>query len=463
LPRVALFTNNYLPRVSGVALAVDFLTRALREAGHETLVVAPDYGVESGPESSPVRRVRSIPLRRVGAAIPLPRLDSPRKAVARFRPDVLHAHHPFLLGEAAVAAADALDVPLVHTFHTLYESFLEPLKLDRRFVLRGLRAFVRRYLERCDLVVAPTEPVRRMLVDELAISAPTATAPTGLDRERFAGADPHRRAAIRAELGLAGRAPLLAWAGRVTAEKDPWLALATLAALVARGHDAGLVFLGDGPRAGGLAAAAKRLGLDGRVAFTGFVEQERLPSLLAVADVFLFTSFNDTQGMVGYEAWAAGVPIVAVPSMAGRALVEPERNGLLVAADAVEFATAVETLLERPELGWEPFPWNRFGAAALARRWSAIYADAQLLGRRRPARAAERPRSVLAPRWAFVESSPAAERAPSSAFTKRERGRPLGRPRNAPLPDRPALVAGPWKAADEPDVARWGARSPDGP
>ncbi|HLF56439.1 MAG TPA: glycosyltransferase [Thermoanaerobaculia bacterium] len=381
-PRVALFTNNYLPRVSGVAVAVDFLERALRAAGHETLVVAPDYGGEPELPGARVRRVRSIQLRRWGAAIPLPLLDAPLREVALFAPDVLHAHHPFLNGEAAVCAADALGLPLVYTFHTLYESFLHYVRLDFGPVARGVRAFVRRFVERCDLVVAPTEPVRRHLVSEWGVSVPTATAPTGLDPERFSARALVGRGATRAALGLGGRAPLLVWAGRVAEEKDPRIALATLAALVERGHDAGLVFLGDGPLAGGLARQAKRLGLDGRVAFAGFVDQERLPALLAAGDVFLFTSWNDTQGIVAYEAWAAGLPIVAVPSMAGQAVVEPGRNGLLAGAEARELASAVEALRDRPELGNAPFPWERFGPAALAAHWRGLYAEAEAAGRR---------------------------------------------------------------------------------
>jgi glycosyltransferase involved in cell wall biosynthesis len=380
--RVALFTNNYLPRVSGVAVAVDFLERALRAAGHPTFVVAPDYGPTEGRQAPRIRRVRSVPLRRVGAAIPLPRFDPPLRQVAAFRPDVLHAHHPFLLGEAAVTAADALGVPLVYTFHTLYESFLSHVGLDVSPAARAVRAFVRRYVERCDLVVAPTELVRQHLVSVLGISVPTATAPTGLDPDRFGGGSPQRAAEIRAALGLGRRSPLLVWAGRVTDEKSPRLALETLAALVERGQDAGLVYLGGGPAVRPLAEEARRRGLEPRVVFAGFVGQEQLPSHIAAGDVFLFTSSCDTQGIVAYEAWAAGLPIVAVPSMAGRAVVEPGRNGLLAEAEPRAFADAVDRLRENPQLAAQPFPWDVFGPAALAEAWSEIYAEAARLGRR---------------------------------------------------------------------------------
>ena len=396
--RIALFTNNYLPRVSGVAVAVDFLERALRAAGHETLVVAPDYAVAADRQEPRVRRVRSIPLRRFGAAIPLPAFDSPLRAVTEFEPDLVHAHHPMLLGEAAADAADALGLPLVYTFHTLYETFLPRFGLVARPATRLIRRFVMRFVERCDFVVAPTEPVRLHLERDLGVAVPTATAPTGLDRRRFDGDRARTRCDARRELGVDGRRPLLVWSGRVSEAKDPRLAIGALAALVARGHDAGLVFLGGGPALGGLARHARALGVGERVRFAGFVDQERLPALLAAGDVFLFTSASDTQGIVGYEAWAAGLPIVAVRSMAGRAVLEHGGNGLHADADAGGFADAVETLLARPELGAAPFPWDRFGPSALAEQWRRVYEFAVGRGHRQPAdgrRRAARP--ALAP------------------------------------------------------------------
>ena len=428
--RVAFFTNNYRPRVSGVAVAVDFVERGLRAAGHPTLVVAPTYFDDGRDDHRhQVRRVRSLQLRRVGAAIPFPQVDSPLATVERFAPDVLHAHHPFLLGRAALAAADALHRPLVYTFHTAYESFLEMVGVNFGWVRGPLRAYVRRFVEQCDLVVAPTEPVRRHLTHDLGVSIPVEVAPTGLDRERFAPADPARRAALRAELGLDGHAPLLVWAGRVSDEKSPGLALDALAALVERGRDAALLYLGQGRATAALERRARSLGLERRVKFAGFAAQDRLPERLALGDVFLFTSFNDTQGIVAYEAWAAGLPIVAVPSMAGRAAVEGEGNGLLAEANGVAFAEAVEALVARPELGAAPFPWERYGLAALAERWRAIYDDAILLGRRRAEALRVVPASVARSREPEAPDEAPLE---SLAVPKRERDRPFDRSRVSP-------------------------------
>ena len=385
--RIAIFSNNYLPRVSGVAVAVDFLDQALREAGHDTLVVAPDYG-GGGPEASPnVHRVPALPLPRVaqGHAIALPALDSTRlrELVAAFRPQVIHSHHPFLLGDVAADAADELAVPLVYTFHTLYESFTHYVKLDFPVVQRRVQEFVRGYTDRCDLVVAPTEPIRGYL-EELGVGAPTATVPTGVDLSRFERCRPEDVDALRAEIGLGEPEVVLLYAGRITAEKNVMLCLDTLRELVGRGRDAVLLMFGVGPQTDEVLSRAAGLGLADRVVDGGFLDQRRLPAGYRLGSVFLFPSTCDTQGIVLYEAWAAGLPIVAVESMASRAMIEPGGNGVFAAAHAGGFADAVECLLRAPASARHPFPHQVYSFAGIGRAYRRLYEDLAQRGRTVP-------------------------------------------------------------------------------
>jgi glycosyltransferase involved in cell wall biosynthesis len=395
--RIAIFTNNYLPRLSGVAVAVDFLERALRGAGHATLVVAPEYGEAAEAEAPRVRRVRSL-LFSPDAAMPVALLDSPLAAVQRFVPDLIHTQHPFLLGVTGRRVARRLGLPLVSTFHTLYEAHLTS-PWARQFRLPGiLRARIDRYLRRCDFVVAPTEPIRRELERATPGLPPSASVPTGLDPSRFEPASGDDRIAIRRRLGLSEGGPLLVWAGRLTSAKRPDLAVDALAELVARGFDGALVFLGRGGLEDRLQERARTAGVADRVAFRGRLEQHELPRALAAGDLFLFTSMSDTQGIVLYEAWAAGLPIVAVDSLAARAVVEPEANGLRVEPDARRLADAVARVLADRGRFRAPFPWEVYGPSALAARWETTYREAQALhaAKRAAARRAQGPRAVAA-------------------------------------------------------------------
>jgi 1,2-diacylglycerol 3-alpha-glucosyltransferase len=379
--RIAIFTNNYLPRLSGVAVAVDFLDQALRRAGHQTFVIAPDYSKDEAEVTPRVHRVPSIPLPKT-AAIALPALDQKRlrRRVARFRPHVIHSHHPFLLGEAAADAADALEVPLVYTFHTLYEFFTHYVKLDFPVIQRKVQDYVRTYTDRCDLVVAPTEPIRNYLA-ELGVSAPTATVPTGIDLSRFQGVSADDVAALRAGTGVGEREITLLSVGRITAEKNVMLCLETLAELVRRGRDAALLLFGDGPQKDELLARAAAEGLGDRVVHGGFLDQQKLATAYQLGSVFLFPSTSDTQGIVLYESWAAGVPIVAVESMASRAMIDPAKNGLLAAPEPTAFADAVERLMADRSLAREPFPHHAYSFESVGAAYTRLYSEAIALGR----------------------------------------------------------------------------------
>ena len=382
--RIAIFSNNYLPRVSGVAVAVDFLDQALRAAGHETFVIAPDYGSHQPDPTCNVHRVPALPLPKAaqGHAIALPALDSSRlrELVAGFRPDVIHSHHPFLLGDVAADLADELAVPLVYTFHTLYESFTHYVKLDFPVVQRRVQEFVRGYTSRCDLVVAPTEPIRAYL-EELGVGAATATVPTGVDVSRFDRIRPPDVEALRHEIGLGEHEVVLLYVGRISGEKNVPLCVETLGELIRRGRDAVLLLFGVGPQLDEVLSRAAAGGLADRVVSGGFLDQRRLAAGYRLGTAFLFPSTCDTQGIVLYEAWAAGVPIVAVQSMAARAMLEPGRNGLFAGADAAGFADAVERLLGDRGLAREPFPHEAFSFAGIGRSYSRLYEDLARRGR----------------------------------------------------------------------------------
>ncbi len=206
--KVAIFTNNYLPRVSGVSVAVRFLEEALRDQGHETMVVAPDYAVTDDEPcvdhaDGRVFRVTSFAMPTKHVSVPLKTLGAPgvKRAVESFGPDVIHSHHPFSLGKAAQECAWAQRVPLCYTFHTLYEFFTHYVGLDIDPVRKFVRDMVVEYAGGCDRVVAPTDPIRAHL-HEQGCRTPVVTIPTGLDMERFETVTCKQVAALRRRFGL---------------------------------------------------------------------------------------------------------------------------------------------------------------------------------------------------------------------------------------------------------------------
>ena len=385
--RIAIFTNNYLPRVSGVAVAVDFQESALRKLGHETLVIAPDYALGEDVKNVKVVRVKSLAFTSQRFAIPLNFLDKDliKEELERFNPDIIHTHHPFLLGKTALEMADQFQVPLVYTFHTLYDMFAHYFLMDTKQVRKQVREYVVNFCNCCDLVTTPTEPIRQYMIKS-GVTTKTATLPTGVDFSRFDNISKARLKKRAKKLHLERFSRVLLYAGRISREKNLSLVVKALKRLYDQARNPVLIIAGEGPARRSLEKEAEKLGVDDRIIWAGFVPQNELPEFYYLADVFVFPSPADTQGIVLYEAAAADLPIVAVESMAGRALIKDGENGMFARNDARDFARKIGEVLDHSEKFNMFFDRDQFSADSLSKRLESLYQAAAEKGRTRQAR-----------------------------------------------------------------------------
>ncbi len=381
--KVQIFTNNFLPRISGVAVAVNFLNTALNTAGHQTMIVAPDYGYGRKIRGIEVFRVRSLYLKPKRVAMPFANIDEPaiREVTDNWEPDIIHSHHPFGLGKAALDMADSRQVPLVYTFHTLYDFFAHYLLVDTEKVRKAVRDYVVRYANLCDLVITPTEPIKEYLRSE-GVTAPMEAVPTGIDFSRFEKVKAEQVEELREKYGLDRFDKVLLYVGRISREKNVYLALSALQKLTERGRNYCLLFVGDGPEISGLSRQAEEWGISDRVIWGGFLDQDSLAGAYFAGDVFLFPSLSDTQGIVLYEAEAAGLPIIATDSMASRAELRQGKNGLFSQNDPADFADKIEEVLRSPENYTGDFDTGAFSAEGLGKTYDRLYRDVHARGRR---------------------------------------------------------------------------------
>lgn len=385
--RIAIFTNNYLPRVSGVAVAVNFQETALRKLGHDTMVIAPDYAISEEPTKVKVVRVKSLAFTSQRFAIPLNFLDRGliEEELGHFNPDVIHTHHPFLLGKTALELADQLQVPIVYTFHTLYDMFAHYFMMDTEQVRKQVRDYVVNFCNCCDLVLIPTEPIRKYMI-ESGINTKTAALPTGIDFSRFEHISKARLRKRAKQLGLDRFSNVIFYAGRISREKNLSLVIKALKRLKDQARNPCLLLAGKGPAQRALEREAVKLGIDNRVIWLGFVDQKELPEYYYLSDLFVFPSLSDTQGIVLYEARAAGLPVVALESMASQAIVRDGENGLFAKDDSRDFARKIAEVLDHPEKFDAPFDREQYSSDTLIKRLEAFYQEMVALGRTRQAR-----------------------------------------------------------------------------
>lgn len=340
---IAFFTNNYKPFVGGVPVAIDNLSRRLRQRGHRVCIFAPEYD-GGGAEESDVIRCWSIKhFNATSFSLPLPITLEPYARFSELRIDVVHVHHPFLLGETGLHAARANDLPVVFTYHTQYEKYAHYLPFGERMVEEVAINLSTRFANCCDTIIAPSSDIRQTLLQR-GVSVPIRVIPTGVDLQRF------RRGSsrwLRAQFQIPQEDKVLLFVSRLAREKNVGFLIEVFARLAARKSGLWLVLVGSGDDAQALREQAQACGVGERVIFAGTYEGDKLVAAYHGADLFVFASTTETQGMVVLEAMAGGLPVVAVDAPGVRDVVVDAENGFLVApGQAEEFVGRCQQLLD---------------------------------------------------------------------------------------------------------------------
>lgn len=305
--RIGFFTDSYHPYTSGVVRSLELFREELRRRGHEVYIFAPNYP-DCLPEEG-VFRFFSIPAvtqKNFTLAIPFsPYLNRRIKAL---RLDIIHVHSPFLLGGLGARCARRLELPLVFTYHTRYEDYVHYFPFFPQLSRPVVRYYVTDFSNRCDLVVAPSGSMAEKLRHD-GVRAPLRVIPTGIRYEQLQGGEPGW---LRRSYGIPEGVPVLLYVGRLAREKNLDFLLEAFHQVLRREPECRLVMVGAGPAREELARKAGRLGIEGRVVFTGVLPPPEVASCYQGADLFFFASLTETQGLVLAEAMAAGLPVVAV-------------------------------------------------------------------------------------------------------------------------------------------------------
>ncbi|HNY64632.1 MAG TPA: glycosyltransferase [Deltaproteobacteria bacterium] len=336
--KILVFTNTFPPHVGGVARSVHRFVDALKARGHSVLVVAPLF--EGAPAHEPgVLRVPSLlNFNGSGFSVPLPAPVLLARAVRGFAPDIVHSHHPYLLGNSALRYAACFGVPLVFTHHTLYELYTHYVPGDSVLLKRFVVSLAVSYCNVSDHVIAPSDSVVSLLRYR-GVRSPVSVIPTGIDRGRFSGGngkDFRKRFSIPEDAFVVGHV------GRLAREKNlEFLTLALSHYLQANPRDHALI-AGVGPMEGYMRKVLGRHGLDARVHMTGILGEDELPHAYGAMDVFAFASRSETQGLVLMEAFASGLPVVALNGPGVKDVVTDFVTGRLIAGtDVFQFVRAL--------------------------------------------------------------------------------------------------------------------------
>lgn len=338
---ILMITNTFTPHRGGVARSVEAFTAEYRNCGHRVLVIAPEFENMPRHEIDVVRMPAIQHFNGSDFSVVLPIPGFLHSAIDEFQPDIVHSHHPFLLGATAIRVASSRLLPLVFTHHTMYEQYTHYVPGDSPAMKRFVIDLATSYANLCDQVLAPSESTAAVLRAR-GVTTPIEVVPTGVSLERWRRAD---GTACRKTAGIPPEAFVVGHVGRLAPEKNlTFLANAVARFLVAcdRAH---FIVVGSGDMADEIRRIMVQAGVDRRLHCTGPLDQPALADAYGAMDVFAFASRSETQGMVLTEAMAAGVPVVALDAPGVREIVRDGGNGrLLPAEDVVEFDSALAVI-----------------------------------------------------------------------------------------------------------------------
>ncbi len=359
---ILMMTNTFTPHVGGVARSIERFSRRFRHLGHGVKVVAPEFDGMENLEPGVIRvpAVRHFNKTDFSVVLPIPRLLN--EAMEEFRPDVVHSHHPFLMGGTALRVAHTYHLPLVFTHHTKYEDYTHNVPGDSLLLKRFVTNLASNYANLCDQVFVPSESISKLVIGR-GVQAPVAVVPTGVEVDSFQRGD---GPGFRSQSGITQDAFVVGHLGRLSVEKNlPFLIRSIIRFMnnYKAQRPVHCLIVGAGPMQSSVRDAFAAAGLKHRLHMAGVLDEEHLADAYHAMNLFAFASKTETQGMVLTEAMASGVPVVAMDAPGVREVVENGVNGcLLQTQDTTEFANALLSIATA-----EPAHYHRLVAGAKCR------------------------------------------------------------------------------------------------
>jgi len=360
---IGLFTDMYYPRISGVVTSAQMLQEQLTQLGH-TVYIFTTTDPEAPSFESKVFRLPSIPLfflketHRMAFFYPPQLIFKARK----LKLDVIHTYTEFSLGFLGKLLSKLYKIPMVHTYHTMYEDYVHYIANGRLISKKGAQRYSRVFCNRANTVIAPTDTTSEYLRN-IGVKKPVHTIPTGLDFAPFNPSNFSEKEMVktRAEVGLKPEDAVISVVGRVAKEKSLDVLVGMMPRLLTMVPNAKLLIVGDGPARKSLEAQAQKLGVQESVIFTGLKPRADIGKYYVLGDVFATASTSETQGLTYLEAMAARVPVIIKKDPAFLGIVKHAETGFIFEEDH-EAADTVAYVLKNPDIA-KKVALNAYAAA----------------------------------------------------------------------------------------------------
>ncbi|MCD4779013.1 MAG: glycosyltransferase [Candidatus Omnitrophica bacterium] len=330
--KILMVTNTYTPIIGGVERSIKAFASEFKKQGHEVLIGTLEFDGMPENEKGVVRvpAIRRFNGSDFSVRLPIPlNLSS---VLDEFKPDIVHSHHPFILGDTALRIANKYQVPLVFTHHTKYEDYTHYVPLDSPAMKKFAIELTTGYAELTDHVFAPSQSIKELLLKR-GVKTPIDVVPTGVDFDKFSQGD---RKNFREKFSINDGDFIVGHIGRLAPEKNLTFLSQCIISFLKQHKQAKFLLVGKGPSLNEIKNFFKKEGFEERLIYPGVLEGQKLIDAYHAMDIFAFSSKSETQGMVLLEAMAAGVPVVALDASGIGDVIRDKLNGRLVKNEDVE-------------------------------------------------------------------------------------------------------------------------------
>ena len=386
--KIALFSENFYPALSGISDSIMLLAQELSGHGHHVRFYVPTYaqrdyrrGDTIAPEYAPGGNIEVIRF----PSLSFPPASEQRRVVIpigrawfslrKWKPDIIHTQLCFGMGMEALIAAKLLKVPLIGTNHTPLSEFIHYNPIQGKWVTRLVLKYVSWYYNQCRYVTAPSDFLFPEMIRH-GFKQPHRALSNPVDTVRFHPPTPERREEIRRKLGVSG--PVLIYTGRLSPEKHVDVCLRAFAEVRRTVPDASFFVIGQGAAQDDLKKLAQELNLGESVRFLGFVGSEEIVHFYQGADVFAIASTAETQCLSMMQAFACGLPAVAADAGGLPEFLPPEAGFLIKPGDVAALAEKLTMFMTnaeaRHQYGARALSYvQKFSAPHIMDEWVALY------------------------------------------------------------------------------------------
>lgn len=341
---IGIFTDTYEPQINGVVTSIKTSIEYL-EQNHTIYVFCPNVTPKI-QSTETVWRFPSVvyPFQKeYRLALPF---NHQLKNIKALNLDIIHIHTPFTMGKIGLKIGKKLNLPIIHTYHTYFEKYLHyfPI-LPERWVHKYAKKESERFCNACNKIIVPSHEMKSML-SSYQIDTELSIIPSGINCHT-----PTQNEITQFKKRYMQNNKInCIFVGRVGKEKNIHFLIDAFEKILTKEKNVHLTIIGDGPEKKGIQQKSKTLEITEHVSFTGYLTKENVFQAYHAADLMLFPSTTETQGLTVVESIMCGTPVIGINKMGVKNVIKQNESGILTEENVDEFANAALSLIKNDKL-----------------------------------------------------------------------------------------------------------------